>query len=336
MANPYHVVSSHRESTLTSSLHARASAGTSTRLSSVLDPNSSQPLFSFQLARYVRRIKYTPLWPNISNLSGAPGCAHCYIQTIRILYLKRTNAHDLQDKEDEVVDLPEDDPEVVERMLNYIYTNEYNLVRGSCKKHFCEGPHISFQWEQYGDGANRAERLKVHNALKRMSYRVLKNFLDTWFSHSVLHNQRSDCIFLDSRYIVGSHSRPTKVKAFHDAAINPSNDANDLLLYDNRNIGLSLFNTTNAEMYLMADKYDIPGLRDLAYDKLDSSIGVPVQPSLVQFLMENTPDTDKKIRHLLGEKIHMDMDLFGVRDEIQEILDYYPELGKYAFDVAFS
>ncbi|OAG02423.1 uncharacterized protein CC84DRAFT_1220747 [Paraphaeosphaeria sporulosa] len=239
----------------------------------------------------------------------------------------------------EVVDPPDDDPHVVERTLTYLYDIEYDLLWESYTGHCFEIPHIHFDWS-LRDDADRAERLKVHYSLERASYLPLKNLMGTWMPPAgISPDSQSKYRILDNREILNRLSKSAKLKAFHDTANTPPQDPynpQDLVMYHEMDVGPTGFTLENAAIYRIADKYDVPDLRELAYIQLQVSLIVPVRSIQVKIIMVDIHPYDKKMLAHLSARIYQDMDMFGIRDEIRELLDKDPELGKPALEVAYD
>ncbi|KAF2439775.1 hypothetical protein P171DRAFT_500463 [Karstenula rhodostoma CBS 690.94] len=229
-----------------------------------------------------------------------------------------------KEKEDGVIDLPEDEVSRVEHMLTFLYTSEYEMTLGTCP----EGQHIHFLWNPPRT-ESRVGRRDMHNALAHMSFDALDGFIGRQAPCVPVTNNHPGCRVLQS-YMMACHRTQPQIKAFYDAANTPHHASDNPVLYYKQDKGSMSLIMLHAKMYAMGDKYDIPDLRASAYAQLEVKVLVPVVYQPVQHLMDNTPASDKKIRDLLSVKIYQDLKLFGMRKEVKNILDKYPELGNYA------
>jgi hypothetical protein len=91
----------------------------------------------------------------------------------------------------------------------------------------------------------------------------------------------------------------------------------------------------HAAMYCMGNKYDVLGLSSFACGCLGTGFRLPVTTAPVKFLMENTPASDDGIR-TLPNQIWRNMDMFGMRKEVNMILEMYPELRKCVLEAEYG
>lgn len=95
----------------------------------------------------------------------------------------------------------------------------------------------------------------------------------------------------------------------------------------------------HANLYCIADKYDINGLQELAWSKFEAALPgeypleFKVAREAIRFLMDNTPERDTKVRLFIASLLCGDMDTFGRRRFVDDLLDHHPELKDYCLRV---
>jgi hypothetical protein len=95
----------------------------------------------------------------------------------------------------------------------------------------------------------------------------------------------------------------------------------------------------HANLYCIADKYDISGLQELAWSKFEAALPgeytleFKIAREAIRFLMDNTPERDTKVRLFIAWLLCGDMDNFGRRQFVGGFLDQYPELKDYCLRV---
>jgi hypothetical protein len=86
----------------------------------------------------------------------------------------------------------------------------------------------------------------------------------------------------------------------------------------------------HARLYHMGDYYDIPGLCDLALqrlrDHMTTEFDAKVNRDAVHYLMENTPQEDTRIRMAIAGLLKADLEHFGIPSHAKNLLDQYPLL----------
>jgi len=97
----------------------------------------------------------------------------------------------------------------------------------------------------------------------------------------------------------------------------------------------------HAKMYAAGDKYDIARLQEIAMTSLKECLDgreVEADPEglAIQYLMANTPSSDRSVRKFIAKQIYQDMDWFGIRPCVREILHDFPELNDYCIRYQFK
>jgi hypothetical protein len=97
----------------------------------------------------------------------------------------------------------------------------------------------------------------------------------------------------------------------------------------------------HAKLYCAGDKYDIAGLQEIAMIGLSEKLPCEILEAyfhgiIIPYLMVNTPSSDHSLRMFIAEQIYNDMDRFGIRPCVREILDHFPELNDYCIRYEFD
>ena len=89
----------------------------------------------------------------------------------------------------------------------------------------------------------------------------------------------------------------------------------------------------HAKLYSMGDCYNIPGLCELALQRLGAHMtttyDAKVNRDSVDYLMENTSHEDKRVRMEMARLLSTDLEQFGILSHAKDLLDKYPVLKDY-------
>lgn len=254
----------------------------------------------------------------------------------------------MQEQAEGAIDLPNDEPAIVKYMLQYMYTSEYELDPGADSEdsdHF----QVYLDWSQ--DGLTREVRRRLQDGIFYLNHEGMAKLV------ALVNRKYPDKrVRIHLRHFVISHAddwgQPNQVKRLwlHSSEIGPE-FADELLaiIEDPKSKEGDMFHDdppddgllAHAKVYIIADKYDIHGLREFALHKLQKDIvDVPfdaeVKIKTIHHLMDNTTDRDEAIRTLIAEELCGDMDWFGMRTRVQGILDRYPQLRDFCLRYQFQ
>ncbi len=88
------------------------------------------------------------------------------------------------------------------------------------------------------------------------------------------------------------------------------------------------------DMYTMADKYDIPGLRKLCVEKFSVGMKKPSEvinfPSLIRLIYESTPENDRGLRDVISKVAREHLAELIKNDDFAEVLK---SVGAFAHDI---
>jgi hypothetical protein len=87
----------------------------------------------------------------------------------------------------------------------------------------------------------------------------------------------------------------------------------------------------NTKVYIIADKYGIPALKDRATEKFNRGMKISIHMGLlarsIRLLYENTMDSDRMLRDLIIQQISRSLGVFLKSKSIVKVLMDYPGLG---------
>jgi hypothetical protein len=96
----------------------------------------------------------------------------------------------------------------------------------------------------------------------------------------------------------------------------------------------------HAKMYVIADKYQVLGLKDVALEKFDRVSRFRHMYnrfySAIDIAFEGTPANDRGLRVMIARFIHEDLQIYGLTECIQQKLNAYPELACRLLEMQYS
>ena len=171
-----------------------------------------------------------------------------------------------------MIDLPEDEPELVELLIQYLYENEYE-------------PRL------YREVSSKEEHDETTSTIL-----VVGGRKDADYHYGFPHTCGYNC--LGRRHLVCPHHRcgrescgKTCVNFICETCCSlKGSDSKQLLLH--------------AQMYSMGDKFDIKGLKELAHKKFKVACALHWDRSdffiAANYACTSTPDSDKGLRDVIG------------------------------------
>ena len=92
----------------------------------------------------------------------------------------------------------------------------------------------------------------------------------------------------------------------------------------------------NAQVYAVADKFEVPGLKALSQQKFRDSIAsdwnLPVFPRVVRLVYESTPAQDQGLRSVIASVSQCHFSVLKHREEFAEVLR---EVHDFALDILY-
>ncbi|KAF2656477.1 hypothetical protein K491DRAFT_596844, partial [Lophiostoma macrostomum CBS 122681] len=191
------------------------------------------------------------------------------------------------------VDLPEDDPEIVGYMLQFVYTCDYNGSYNTPQDFEDSARAIIFDWDEHHDDLSRILRREMMEGIGKLNEKGMARAAEL-----------------------------TEGEKFYLC------EGSTQLM-------------THAKLYCMGDKYQVRGLQDAALEKLeyhfhDHLFELRNTYEVIQLLLHNTPESDQTIRDFIVQKVRSDMSTFGVRPDVQSLLDETPGLAAMIIRAEYS
>lgn len=212
----------------------------------------------------------------------------------------------MKESQDSTIDLPEDRPTTIKLLMQYLYEGEYDPLLPDPDSLGTVGKAVAKSPRPATDPNNR----------QAYSYK---------FPHTCCY-QGSSC---NSPFICPHHRCEYtgysdngccgySCKGFNCDICNPSKPPVPSLN------GKSNQLLTHAEMYEIADKYDVVGLKDLVKEKFDRSCqhfwDKPKFAAAALHAFSTTPDYDKGIREIVSATISAHMELMK-KSEVKSLMN---------------
>lgn len=185
------------------------------------------------------------------------------------------------------IDLPDDEPKIIARLLEFLYTGEYTP----------------------GLPSNDLPANPLPQSVFPHSYSRSHVFPVLCDHHTCGWNCTWDCRGLTCRIC------PT-VSAAAAAATTPKGDDSQLLVH--------------SKLYSLADKYDVPGLQDLAAVKFKAACTVfwnmEAFPGVAEHVFISTPESDPGLREIVKAMLLEHRQYLVKKDNIKSFLEKRPGL----------
>ncbi|KAL5120812.1 hypothetical protein ACEQ8H_001293 [Pleosporales sp. CAS-2024a] len=216
------------------------------------------------------------------------------------------------------IDLPEDQPEMVEYMLGFMYEREYRLPSDDAPRPFwikvdwpsatpASRKKLHWKWEQ---GIWNCSALILERAREEIPD-VIRNYEDKAFKFSALGKGEHREILQDwiQAYWFEDEAEPKG---------RTPTGSEDLIIH--------------AKLYALADKYFIKGLKEEVCAKfrecMDASFGSRQFYEAVEIVFTTIPETDSYLRNLLVERVAQEKEKYTLKwnQALQDALDKIPGL----------
>ncbi|KAF2676506.1 hypothetical protein K458DRAFT_351773 [Lentithecium fluviatile CBS 122367] len=236
-----------------------------------------------------------------------------------------------KEKDESTIDLPEDDPEIIRLMLDFLYTLDYDAHDDSDTddRHSVS---LWFAWSE-SDSLTRSERRKLQEGLFQMNDEGMqKAILATNVTFPNLKESGRRFLHVHSSEIQSAYIN-TISSILEDTT---STSGEKFYAQDYEDSA-----PIHAKLYYIGDKYHIPGLQKLALTRLkkdieNRSLDDSVVTKSLHILMDNTPEEDEKARMLVAQYLHRDMHRFGIRARNQGFFQKYPDMYEHCLRHQFG
>ncbi|KAF2868279.1 hypothetical protein BDV95DRAFT_610241 [Massariosphaeria phaeospora] len=217
-----------------------------------------------------------------------------------------------KEKDEGKIDLPDDDSTTVEYMLQFLYGADYPSTNITPT----DGPDHMKIFRKVTEGSPREMCWKLHEL----------------FSHANLEamEKTQELIIDAANRGYGLYRSPTGdvLKLLRD----PKSQDEP---YITRTFNCAV--VTDAKMYCIGDKYDIPSLKQSSSEKFEVgaeefALGTPCLYEAIELLMENTPEIDRSIRKTIVSCLCTELVQFGITPGIQALIDRYPTLNGFILE----
>ncbi|KAF2107091.1 hypothetical protein BDV96DRAFT_673799 [Lophiotrema nucula] len=232
--------------------------------------------------------------------------------------------------EDNAIDLPEDDPDAVGYMLQYLYELDYDVPpwRGADNS---EHIHLDIAWGGNDNLTRREHRVfaehlvSVNEIALKEAAQVVLNYLP--YTHA------------DARKLVelSSHDIDRTLKhLLLEMFERPSSKEGSPHYRDTEKYNLMI----HAKVYVLADKYVIKGLRELALENWREELpsfafDLKETYESIDYLCKNTLASDKVLRKDLAATVCVCLDMFGMRGKVDRLLEENPDLATWVIKLTY-
>ncbi|KAF2251317.1 hypothetical protein BU26DRAFT_603766 [Trematosphaeria pertusa] len=206
------------------------------------------------------------------------------------------------------VDLPDDDPETVKNMMQYLYGLDYHLPSDNAS-----GPiHVMLPRDPSASMNNTAITWarRVDMTVWKLGT-VLVEAIQRYHPQIYKDSDRAIMLQLDDK------AQELAVNEVYNHVVTVSNN----FTKEFPDPPCCKYLRTHAEVYALAEKYNISGLKEAAAEKFqDTMEDIFTGQSFydtVRFVYTSTPDTDDCLRDIVAGRIAVEKNVYGM----------YPELG---------
>ncbi|ORY17299.1 hypothetical protein BCR34DRAFT_597090 [Clohesyomyces aquaticus] len=227
------------------------------------------------------------------------------------------------EKEEQKLDLPDDEPALVKLFLQFLYEMDYHIPK---KEPGSEPATLCLEIVWGNDQLERRVRRNLDEGLAKLNDKAMGRTADIAQGHrSYLLPDENNSVAIDSSEL------DISIIFELTTLINDPGSSNGPPVYrPDLDVGLMIY----AKVYCVAEKYNIKALKELAVENLTYELPHVMVLftnneifDVIDYIFSNSLDTKGcEMRRLLASEVYGCLKIFGMKSRIEEKMKQYPDL----------